>query len=63
MKKEKIIIANWKMNFLFKDAKKLLNKILKKRKAFKHNLIICPSTSIISPFSKDSGFNFLITET
>ena len=60
MKKEKIIIANWKMNFLFKDAKKLLNIILKKRKALKHNLIICPSTSIISSVKKFVGNKVLL---
>jgi len=60
MKKEKIIIANWKMNFLFKDAKKLLKKILKKRKAFKHNVIICPSTSIISSVQRFVGNKILL---
>ena len=60
MKKEKIIIANWKMNFLFKDAKKLLKKILKKRKTFKHNVIICPSTSIISSVQRFVGNKILL---
>ena len=52
MKKGKIIIANWKMNFLLKDASIFIKKILLKQKLFKHNLIICPPSTIISPIAK-----------
>ena len=52
MKKGKIIIANWKMNFLLKNGKQFVKKILINKKIFKNKLIICPPTSIIYEISK-----------
>ena len=52
MKKGKIIIANWKMNFLLKNGKQFIKKILINKKNFKNKLIICPPTSIIYEISK-----------
>ena len=37
MKKGKIIIANWKMNFLLKDAIVFIKKIILKKKYLKIN--------------------------
>ena len=52
MKKGKIIIANWKMNFLLKDAIVFIKKIILKKKIFKNKLILCPPLTIISPIAK-----------
>tara|TARA_B100001013_G_scaffold326882_1_gene239696 strand:+ start:978 stop:1712 length:735 start_codon:yes stop_codon:yes gene_type:complete len=52
MKKGKIIIANWKMNFLLKDAYIFVKKIILKKKLFKNKLILCPPSSIIFAISK-----------
>ena len=52
MKKRKIIVANWKMNLLYKGAEKIIKNILIKRKYFKNHLIICPPFTIIFPLAK-----------
>ena len=52
MKKGKIIIANWKMNFLLNDAIVFIKKIILKKKIFKNKLILCPPSTIIFPIAK-----------
>lgn len=52
MKKAKIIIANWKMNFLLQGAIIFCKNILLKKKLFKNTLIICPPTSLIYALSE-----------
>jgi len=51
MNKDKLIVANWKMNFLYKDAFKFCKKILSKKKLIKNNFVICPPTTIILQLS------------
>ena len=52
MNKEKIIIANWKMNFLYNDASNFCKKILLKKKKIINKLVICPPFPIIYHLSK-----------
>ena len=59
MKKGKIIIANWKMNFLYKNAFNFCKKILLKKKLIKNKFVICPPTTLILQLSsKFKGITF-----
>ena len=59
MNKDKLIVANWKMNFLYKDASNFCKKILLKNNLIKNNFVICPPNTIISQLSsKYKKINF-----
>ena len=47
MNKAKLIVANWKMNFFYKQAYNFCKKIISKKKQIKNNFIICPPSSLI----------------
>ena len=47
MNKAKLIVANWKMNFFYKQAYIFCKKIISKKKQIKNNFIICPPSSLI----------------
>ena len=47
MNKGKLIVANWKMNFLYKNAFNFCKKILLKKKLIKNKFVICPPTTLI----------------
>ena len=47
MNKGKLIVANWKMNFFYKQAYNFCKKIISKKKQIKNNFIICPPSSLI----------------
>lgn len=47
MNKAKLIVANWKMNFFYKQASNFCKKIISKKKQIKNNFIICPPSSLI----------------
>ena len=51
MNKGKLIVANWKMNFLYKDAFNFCKKILLKKKLIKNKFVICPPTTLILQLS------------
>jgi len=51
MNKGKLIVANWKMNFLYKNAFEFCKKILSKKKIIKNNFVICPPTTLILQLS------------
>jgi len=51
MNKGKLIVANWKMNFLYKNAFHFCKKILLKKKLIKNKFIICPPYTLISELS------------
>ena len=51
MNKDKLIVANWKMNFLYNNASIFCKKISSKRKSIKNKFIICPPTALISKLS------------
>ena len=51
MSKGKLIVANWKMNFLYKNAFDFCKKILLKKKLIKNNFIICPPVTLILQLS------------
>ena len=48
MNKGKLIVANWKMNFLYKNAFNFCKNLLLKKKAINNSFIICPSSVLIS---------------
>ena len=48
MNKGKLIVANWKMNFLYKNAFIFCKNLLLKKKAINNSFIICPSSVLIS---------------
>ena len=53
MNKGKLIVANWKMNFLYKDAYSFCKKIINKNKKNKKNqFVICPPFTLIFPLSE-----------
>ncbi len=59
MNKVKLIVANWKMNFLHKQANDFCKKIMVKKKKIKNNFIICPPLSLIfSLATKFKQINF-----
>ena len=59
MNKAKLIVANWKMNFFYKQACNFCKKILTKKKQVKNNFIICPPSSLIFTLStKFKQINF-----
>ena len=59
MNKGKLIVANWKMNFLYKDAFNFCKKILLKKKLIKNKFVICPPTTLILQLSsKFKGITF-----
>ena len=47
MNKAKLIVANWKMNFFYKQAYNFCKKIISKMKQIINNFIICPPSSLI----------------
>ena len=47
MNKGKLIVANWKMNFHYKNADNFCKKILSKKKLIKNKFVICPPTTLI----------------
>ena len=47
MNKDKLIVANWKMNFHYKNADNFCKKILSKKKLIKNKFVICPPTTLI----------------
>ena len=47
MNKAKLIVANWKMNFFYKQAYNFCKKVISKKKQIKNNFIICPPSSLI----------------
>ena len=51
MNKGKLIVANWKMNFLYKNAFNFCKKILLKKKLIKNKFVICPPTTLILQLS------------
>ena len=51
MNKAKLIVANWKMNFFYKQACNFCKKIILKKKQIKNNFIICPPSSLIFTLS------------
>ena len=51
MNKDKLIVANWKMNFLYKNAFNFCKKILLKKKLIKNKFVICPPTTLILQLS------------
>ena len=51
MNKGKLIVANWKMNFHYKNAFNFCKKILSKKKLIKNKFIICPPTTLILQLS------------
>ena len=59
MNKGKLIVANWKMNFLYKNAFNFCKKILLKKKLIKNKFVICPPTTLILQLSsKFKGITF-----
>ena len=59
MNKDKLIIANWKMNFLYKNAFNFCKKISLKKKLINNKFVICPPITIISQLSiKFKKINF-----
>ena len=59
MNKGKLIVANWKMNFLYKNAFNFCKKILLKKKLIKNKFVICPpATLILQLSSKFKGITF-----
>lgn len=59
MNKDKLIVANWKMNFLYKNAFNFCKKILLKKKLIKNKFVICPPTTLILQLSsKFKGITF-----
>jgi len=59
MNKDKLIVANWKMNLLYKNAFNFCKKISLKNKLIKNKFVICPPTTIISQLStKFKKINF-----
>ena len=59
MNKGKLIVANWKMNFLYKNAFNFCKKILLKKKIKKNKFVICPPTTLILQLSsKFKGITF-----
>ena len=59
MNKGKLIVANWKMNFLYKNAFDFCKKILLKKKLIKNKFVICPPTTLILQLSsKFKGITF-----
>ena len=59
MNKVKLIVANWKMNFLHKQANIFCKKIILKKKKIKNEFIICPPLSLIfSLTTKFKQINF-----
>ena len=51
MNKGKLIVANWKMNFHYKNAFNFCKKILSKKKLIKNKFVICPPTTLILQLS------------
>lgn len=51
MNKAKLIVANWKMNFLYNNAFNFCRKISLKKKLIKNNFVICPPHTLISQLS------------
>ena len=51
MNKSKLIVANWKMNFHYKNAFNFCKKILSKKKLIKNKFVICPPTTLILQLS------------
>jgi len=51
MNKDKLIVANWKMNFHYKNADNFCKKILSKKKLIKNKFVICPPTTLILQLS------------
>ena len=51
MSKGKLIVANWKMNFIYKDAFKFCKKISLTRKSIINKFVICPPLPLISKLS------------
>ena len=51
MNKGKLIVANWKMNFHYKNAFNFCKKILSKKKLIKNKFVICPPTTLILKLS------------
>ena len=51
MNKDKLIVANWKMNFHYKNAFNFCKKILSKKKLIKNKFVICPPTTLILQLS------------
>lgn len=47
MNKAKLIVANWKMNFLNQEALNFCKKLIQKRKLIKNKYVICPPTTLI----------------
>ena len=47
MNKDKLIVANWKMNFHYKNADNFCKKIFSKKKLIKNKFVICPPTTLI----------------
>ena len=59
MNKGKLIVANWKMNFHYKNAFNFCKKILLKKKLIKNKFIIFPPTTLILQLSsKFKGITF-----
>ena len=59
MNKDKLIVANWKMNFHYKNADNFCKKILSKKKLIKNKFVICPPTTLILQLSsKFKGITF-----
>ena len=59
MNKGKLIVANWKMNFLYKNAFNFCKKIFLKKKLIKNKFVICPPTTLILQLSsKFKGITF-----
>ncbi len=59
MNKDKLIVANWKMNLLYKNAFNFCKKISLKNKLIKNKFVICPPNTIISQLSaKFKKINF-----
>ena len=51
MNKGKLIVANWKMNFHYKDADSFCKRIVSNKKLIKNKFVICPPTTLILQLS------------
>ena len=51
MNKGKLIVANWKMNFHYKNAFNFCKTILSKKNLIKNQFVICPPTTLILQLS------------
>ena len=51
MNKDKLIVANWKMNFHYKNAFNFCKKVLSKKKLIKNKFVICPPSTLILQLS------------